>query len=197
MTGPSPRLPVIRARKRARGALRRFISLRRGIQIAVGVAIYVLIGPFGVSLGWVILAGSAAGIVFGKFFCRWMCPMGAMMEMMLGAGGGEARQKSLYMYFKLGCPIAWAGGLLNRLSLFRVKLRPERCSGCGRCDASCYVAQLSKGASLHVQGQVNASTHYSCSRCLECVATCPTGALTIGGPGARTLPGRRRSARAA
>jgi len=169
----------------ALSVLRRVISARRGVQITVGVAVYLLIVRYSIPLSRVILVGSALGIVFGKFFCRWMCPMGAIMETMLGAGGGEGRQRSLYMYFKLGCPIAWAGGLLNKVSLLRVKLRPELCTDCGRCDKACYVAQLSPGASLYRPGEVNASTHYSCSRCLECVGTCPTGALTIAGVGSR------------
>ncbi len=182
----------------ARSVLRRVISARRGAQITVGVAVYLLVMRYSIPLSWVILVGSALGIVFGKFFCRWMCPMGAIMETMLGAGGGEGRQRSLYMYFKLGCPIAWASGLLNKVSLLRVKLRPELCTDCGRCDKVCYVAQLSPGASLHRPGEVNASTRYSCSRCLECVGTCATGALTIGGVGGLTLPARPgRRARAA
>ena len=175
------------ARPRRRSRLRPLITRRRVVQASVGAALYWAIGPGGVPLSWVVLGGSAAGIVLGKFFCRWMCPMGAVMELMTGAGGGD-RKRNLYMYFKLGCPIAWAGGLLNRLSLLRVRLRPERCTDCNRCDEACYVAQLATGRSLHVAGQVNASTDYTCSRCLACVGACPTGALTVGLVGRRTLP---------
>ncbi|HEY3450745.1 MAG TPA: 4Fe-4S binding protein [Myxococcales bacterium] len=174
--------------------LRRLISVRRVAQIGFGAALYLAVSMLGIGLGWVILAASALGIVLGKFFCRWMCPMGAVMETMLGSGGDEdGRQKSLYLYFKLGCPIAWAGGLLNKVSLLRVKVDPDRCTGCSRCDKACYVSQLSAGNSLHLAGKLNASTHYSCSRCLQCVQACPTGALSIGALGRRTIaagPGR-------
>jgi polyferredoxin len=172
--------------RRRPSRLRAVVGRRRAVQAAVALALFWAIGPGGVSLGWVVLTGSAAGVLLGKFFCRWMCPMGAMMELMMGAGGD--RQKSFYTYFKLGCPIAWAGGLLNRLSLLRVKLRPERCSDCGRCDEACYVSRLANGRSLHLPGRVNASTDYTCSRCLACVGACPTGALTVGLAGRRVLP---------
>lgn len=181
----SPRGPAARSRRRSR--LNPLITRRRVVQASVGAALYWAIGPGGVPLSWVVLGGSAAGIVLGKFFCRWMCPVGAVMELMTGAGGGD-RTRNTYMYFKLGCPIAWAGGLLNRLSLLRVRLRPERCTDCNRCDEACYVAQLATGRSLHAAGQVNASTDYTCSRCLACVGACPTGALTIGLAGRRVLP---------
>jgi len=174
---------------RPRGWLKRIVSVRRLVQLTFGATLYLAVALFGIGLGWVILAGSALGILFGKFFCRWMCPMGAAMELLLGAGGDEAgKQKSLYLYFKLGCPIAWAGGLLNRVSLLRVKVTPASCTDCGRCDKACYVSQLSPGNSLHTAGLLNASTHYSCSRCLQCVQVCPTGALSLGALGTRTLP---------
>ena len=182
---PPPSGPAARRRRRSR--LRPLITRRRVVQASVGAALYWAIGPGGLPLSWVVLGGSAAGIVLGKFFCRWMCPMGAVMELMTGAGGGD-RKRNMYMYFKLGCPIAWVGGLLNRLSLLRVRLRPDRCTDCNRCDEACYVAQLASGRSLHVAGKVNASTDYTCSRCLACVGACPTGALTVGVAGRRVLP---------
>ncbi len=182
----------------SRGLLRRVVSVRRAVQATVGVLLYLAVVQWDIGIGWVILAGSATGLLLGKFFCRWMCPMGAVMELILGAGDPNGRGRSLYNYFKVGCPIAWAGGFLNRVSLFRVKVGdPARCTGCGACDKACYVAEFAPGHSLFRKGQVNPSLNYSCSRCLQCVQSCPTGALTLGLPSGTGLsapgPGRLSS----
>lgn len=161
-------------------ALQRVVSVRRLVQVSVGALLWVALSRGWVTLTVVVVVGSLAGVVLGKFFCRWMCPMGAIMETVMGAGDPDGRQRAYYGYFKVGCPISWAQGLLNRVSLWRIRVDPAACTHCNRCDRACYVAQLATGRSLHAPEKVNASTHYSCSRCLQCVGACPTGALSLG-----------------
>jgi polyferredoxin len=178
-----PRLDKVAIRAPvARGPtlLQRVVSIRRLVQFSIGALVWVAISNGWVGLATVVVAASLAGVVLGKFFCRWMCPLGALMETFLAAGDPSGRQTALYGYFKLGCPISWAQGLLNRVSALRVRVEPSLCTGCNKCDHACYVAQLADGRSLHAAGKLNASTHYSCSRCLQCVGACPTGALSIG-----------------
>lgn len=160
--------------------LQRIVSVRRIVQFSVGAGVWFLVSSDRVGLATLVVVVSLAGVVLGKFFCRWMCPLGAVMETMMGAGDADGRQRALYGYFKVGCPISWAQGLLNRVSALRVQKEPSLCTSCGKCDAACYVAQLADGRSLHAAEKVNASTHYSCSRCLQCVGACPTGALSLG-----------------
>jgi polyferredoxin len=45
-------------------------------------------------------------VVFGKVFCRWVCPLGLMMEFMMGMSP-DGKIKGMYQYHKIGCPIAW------------------------------------------------------------------------------------------
>jgi polyferredoxin len=169
-------------------SLKSIINKRRIIQATVGVAIYFAMVQYGVPLLWIVIGGSALGIVLGKVFCRWMCPMGFIMETMMGSGGKDSKMQAMYMYFKVGCPIAWISGLLNKVSLFKVSTKPHACTSCGKCDSVCYIAANNENYSLHVSGKQNASTHYSCSRCLNCVAACNKDALTLAPTLTRTNP---------
>ena len=151
---------------------------RRIVQIGFAALVWLALSSGWITLGWLILAGGLLGVVLGKFFCRWMCPIGLMMDLMMEAGPDS--QRNLYMYYKLGCPIAWISGFLNRFSLLRIRRRPESCVDCGLCDKACYVAAMDGEASLFKPGRRNASTFYACSRCLACVEACPTHALDLG-----------------
>ncbi|MFH2113803.1 MAG: 4Fe-4S binding protein [Spirochaetota bacterium] len=80
---------------------------RRWIQGIVGIGIYALMSVMGISLWWILGIGAVTGIVFGKVFCRWACPIGFIMELITGLGGDKGKFQQMYQYHKLGCPIAW------------------------------------------------------------------------------------------
>lgn len=142
----------------------------------MGGSVYFFVSYFHISLIYILIAGAIAGILLGKVFCRWMCPIGFVMELIMGnKKGSEASQ--MYQYHKLGCPIAWIGGLLNRFSLFRIKRDFESCTSCGLCDASCYISSLNENFSLYKDERKESGGAFSCSRCLECVSSCPNGSL--------------------
>lgn len=178
--GRQPKPPNVIRKLDSPTALQRVVSVRRVVQVSVGAALWLAVSGGHTTVTVVIVAGSLAGVVLGKFFCRWMCPLGAIMETLLGMDDPDGRHRAFYGYFKIGCPISWAQGLLNKISLWRIRVDPAQCTHCSRCDKACYVAQLAPGHSLHAGGQKNASTHFSCSRCLQCVGACPTGALSLG-----------------
>lgn len=158
-------------------SLKKIVSKRRTIQVFLAILVYLLVAYFKIDLLYVVLFGSVLGIVFGKFFCRWMCPIGLVMEIITSLNGPN-RNSQLYSYYKLGCPIAWVSGFLNKFSLFKVKRENSSCVSCGKCDKACYIASLNQEYSLFRTNKVNPSRHYSCSKCLECVKECPTGSLS-------------------
>lgn len=154
--------------------------LRKPIQIAFSALVTFLVIQNLITIATLIIIGSAIGIIWGKVFCRWMCPMGFIMELLSGAASKDDKAKSLYMYHKLGCPIAWISGILNKVSLFTVGHRVSKeCKECGICDNVCYVSTLNNKYSLYKNDKKNPANSYTCSRCLECVDSCPTGRLAI------------------
>jgi polyferredoxin len=153
------------------------VSKRVFILAIMGVSLYLTVSFYQISLWFVLLAGVILGVVFGKVFCRWVCPMGLIMELLMSMSpDGKIRQ--MYQYHKLGCPIAWISGLLNKVSFFKIKFNSESCSSCGICDKKCYIVSMEPNKfSLYKTSKEIPATSYTCSKCLECVVACPTGSL--------------------
>jgi polyferredoxin len=106
--------------------LKILVSKRFIILSVSGAALYLAVSQFHLSLWYILLAGIVLGVVFGKVFCRWVCPMGLIMELIMSMSpDGKFRQ--MYQYHKIGCPIAWISGWLNRYSLFKIELNSESC----------------------------------------------------------------------
>ncbi|MCD6117567.1 4Fe-4S binding protein [bacterium] len=152
-------------------------KIRRPIQFILGIAIYLLLQAGIISLGFVVIIGSVLGIIFGKVFCRWLCPIGIIMEILLKTAPDE-KARGMYQYHKLGCPIAWISGLLNKVSLFTIrKSSMNKCIKCNKCDDVCYISNLNSSFSLYKDGHKNPANSYTCSRCYACVEICPTNYL--------------------
>jgi len=156
---------------------KKIIAKRTIIQILIGAALYAGVRYLNLSLWYVVGLGGIIGLVFGKVFCRWMCPLGFIMELMMGMNpNGKAQQ--MYMYHKIGCPIAWIEGLLNKVSFLQIKLNSDTCKNCGICDKNCYIATLEPVKySLYKPGKEKPGQSYTCSKCLSCVEACPNGSL--------------------
>jgi MauM/NapG family ferredoxin protein len=73
-------------------------------------------------------------------FCRVLCPLGALL------------------------------GLVARVALLRRARDGERCSGCGRCQASCRMLAFAPGERFR---------HAECIHCYECETTCAAGAISV------------------
>jgi polyferredoxin len=156
----------------------KILVIRRFIILSVsGAFLYLAVSQFHISLWYVLIAGIVLGIIFGKVFCRWVCPMGLIMELLMSMSpDGKFRQ--MYQYHKIGCPIAWISGWLNRSSLFKIVLDEESCKNCGICDEKCYIVAMEPAKySLYKPKGLRPGVSYTCSRCLECVAACPNGSL--------------------
>lgn len=85
----------------------------------------------------ILLAVIALSIVFYRPFCKWLCPLGAFYA------------------------------LLNRVSLFQMKVDKDKCVSCGKCAEACKM-------DVDVTKLPN---HAECIRCGMCVRACPTDAV--------------------
>lgn len=159
-------------------AIKNIIKNRFFLQLILGAVTYVAVSVYYVSLWWILAAGILTGVIWGKVFCRWMCPIGIVMELIMKMSPDDSL-RGMYQYHKLGCPIAWISGLLNRISLFKIELNADTCKNCGLCDNACYMTTIDKQKySLYKKDLANPAVAYSCSKCLKCVEQCPNGSLS-------------------
>mgnify|MGYP000855903004 CR=1 FL=1 len=125
------------------------------------------------------------------YFCKYVCPAGTLaggiplvsMNPQLAALVGWLFSWKLLVlvlvliaavfywrpFCRVLCPLGAFYGLLNGLSIWRLRLDHGRCIDCGACARQCKAA-------LQPQIKQNSS---ACVRCLECVDVCPTRALTF------------------
>jgi hypothetical protein len=158
--------------------LKLLVDKRMLILAFMAAGLYFGISAYHISLWYVLIAGVVLGVVFGKVFCRWVCPLGLMMEFIMGANP-DGKLKAMYQYHKVGCPIAWISGWLNKYSFFRIKVNNISCKNCGICDNECYIVAMEPVKySLYKPQMEHPGESFTCSKCLKCVAKCPNGSLT-------------------
>lgn len=146
--------------------------------------VFALLTFFALSYNWIslltlMLIATILGIVFGKVFCKWMCPMGLIKEFLSKNQSEETRKMNMYNYYKVGCPISWIQGLTNKFSFFKIKFNKDNCINCGLCDKTCYITSFSNEHSLYKENSLNPGEAFNCSKCLKCVDVCPQNSLTF------------------
>ena len=85
----------------------------------------------------VLLAVVVLSVLFFRPFCKWICPLGAFYA------------------------------LLNKVSLFQMKVDKNKCISCGKCARACKM-------DVDVTKTPN---HTECIRCGMCISACPTNAV--------------------
>ena len=85
----------------------------------------------------ILLAVIVGSVVFYRPFCKWLCPLGAFY------------------------------GLLNKVSLFQMRVDTHKCVSCGACAKACKMdVDITK-----------TPNHAECIRCGMCMKACPTDAI--------------------
>ena len=85
----------------------------------------------------ILLAVIVGSVVFYRPFCKWLCPLGAFYA------------------------------LLNKVSLFQMRVDTHKCVSCGACARACKMdVDITK-----------TPNHAECIRCGMCMRACPTDAI--------------------
>ena len=123
------------------------------------------------------------------YFCKYLCPQGVLegaIPLSIANSGIRAALGSLFSW-KLGilltvivlsvlfyrpfckwiCPLGAFYALLNKVSLFQMKVDKNKCISCGKCARVCKM-------DVDVTKSPN---HTECIRCGMCVRACPTEAV--------------------
>lgn len=125
------------------------------------------------------------------YFCKYLCPQGVLegaIPLSIANSGIRAALGSLFNW-KLGvlitvvvlsvlfyrpfckwlCPLGAFYALFNRVSLFRMSVKRDKCVSCGKCAKVCKM-------DVDVTKTPN---HTECIRCGMCVRACPTDAISF------------------
>ena len=125
------------------------------------------------------------------FFCKYLCPQGVLEGAIPLAAVNSGIRAALGALFswKLGilitvivlsvlfyrpfckwlCPLGAFYALLNKVSLFGMKVDNRKCISCGKCAKACKMdVDVTK-----------APDHTECIRCGMCVRACPTNAVSF------------------
>lgn len=90
---------------------------------------------------------------------------GAIVVWLLGSKG----------FCTYGCPYGALFGIADRIAPGRIRVS-EACNGCGQCTAVC-TSNVRVHAEVARHGMV---VDPGCMKCLDCVSSCPTNALSFG-----------------
>lgn len=126
------------------------------------------------------------------WFCKWICPSGTLFggwqqviinPKLRALVGGLFTWKSILLvtlllasififrpFCQYLCPLGAIYSLFNPIAFYRIRVREDKCTSCGKCQQACPL-------DIEVYKTPNS---LSCIRCGKCAKTCPNGALQCG-----------------
>ena len=124
-------------------------------------------------LGWMLQGRGILGRIASRLHLKseMMLPVSASAMIVLSAalifGASLFRAR---WWCNTVCPIGTLLGIVSRWSIFRVRIHPEKCVGCGLCVKSCEKGAIVSGTPVRVDNS-------RCVVCLKCAEACKKGAL--------------------
>ncbi len=142
--------------------------------------------PFAVLLA--VALTSAATLT--PTYCGWLCPFKAVTEFEAVTSATVVVQTVIFVVLFLGlvvvlpiltkrrvqcglfCPMGAFQSLTNKLNIFDVRIDPDQCVQCGRCESLCPTFSISRDSIR------KGRTCLTCTKCGRCVDECPKNAIS-------------------
>jgi len=137
-------------------------------------------------LAAVVLLSAAT---FSSTYCEWLCPFKAVTEFPEVTSARTAVQAGIFSTLFVGlvlvlpfltrlrtqctflCPFGAFQSLFNKLSIFDVRIHPEKCTDCVTCRRACPTFVLDENSVKKGRAGM------SCMKCGACVDACTKGAV--------------------
>jgi polyferredoxin len=142
--------------------------------------------PFAILVAIVLL--SAAKLT--PMYCVWLCPFKAVTEFEAVTSTTLLVQTIIFVTLfaalvvilpiltkrraqcGLFCPMGAFQSLTNKLNIFDIRIDPDKCVQCGRCESSCPTFSIDR------ETIKKGTTRITCTKCGRCVDVCPRKAIS-------------------
>jgi len=142
--------------------------------------------PFAVLLA-VVLTSAAT---LSPTYCGWLCPFKAVTEFEAVTSATVLVQTVIFVSLFAGlvivmpiltkrrtqcglfCPMGAFQSLTNKLNIFDIRIDPDKCVQCGRCESVCPTFSMNR------ESIKKGKTCVTCTKCGRCVDECPKHAIS-------------------
>jgi Polyferredoxin len=150
------------------------------------------IDPRWTYLPWAVLIVIVllSALLLTPVYCEWLCPFKTVTEFVKITSFKTLVQTIIFVSLFLGlvvvmplltrrriqcglfCPFAAFQSLFNKVNIFDIRINQEQCKLCKKCINECPTFSLNEGCVK------DGTALMSCTKCGQCVDTCPRGAVT-------------------
>lgn len=130
-----------------------------------------------------------AFIAMEPVYCEWLCPLKLVTEYNEVNSLTTYIQAIIFITLGMGllfilpiltkkrtqcglfCPLGAFQSVVGKVNPYRVKIDPEKCIGCGKCQTACPTFSISD------ENLAAREIGITCTRCGKCMEVCPQGAI--------------------